>query len=833
MHHDDLAQVAATGRLADAIETACSRIAPNWPLDQSIAVNPFWGWVQQPVHTASAHLGLLAGTRIAAPLAHARAAWREGRLQRDHLTAACVAAGIADTAGQCARLARVLDADTPDSAPAACPTLAALAPQGPVHDAQPARDAVVHQISQHCAAWFDEDQGSWHPDRSAGLWQGWRQSLAADRGLRWRRGQAWLRAQLHGWPDAPHAAVAHGLEQLGMPEAGWTDYLSALLLSVNGWAAWCAWRRWQARLNGGADDTLVELLAMRLAWDVLLAQDQDLLGGRPGWAARWARLPTEAQANAAGQADAWLLQHALELAWQQPLARALAESSTRPLPAADVQAVFCIDVRSEVYRRALESVDPRVHTRGFAGFFGLPIAYAPVGSALVRPQLPGLLAPALQASDDGVPLATALAARRRSLGLRAAWERWRGHPGSGFSCVETTGLAAAGQLLARSLPGTRRPARWEDTGLPVGTQATPRLPSAVVGSQDGVTFAAGILRAMGLREDFAPLVLLAGHGSTSANNAHAAGLDCGACGGQTGEVNARALAALLNDPQVRAGLVAHGIAIPAGTHFLPALHDTTTDDVHLHDLAAVPAAHGQQVERLRLWLAQASQRARAERAPGLSAPAGLAADGLAGWFRRRSNDWSQVRPEWALANNACFIVAPRARTRDLRLGGRSFLHDYDWRQDADLSVLTLVMTAPMVVTHWINMQYHASTVDNARWGSGNKLLHNVVGGRIGVFEGNGGDLRIGLPLQSLHDGERWRHEPLRLSVFIEAPPAAIDAVIAQHEVVRQLVANGWLHLLCIAPQDGRVLRWTAQGWQVAAEAQQAAPETTTPTAVGA
>ena len=104
------------------------------------------------------------------------------------------------------------------------------------------------------------------------------------------------------------------------------------------------------------------------------------------------------------------------------------------------------------------------------------------------------------------------------------------------------------------------------------------------------------------------------------------------------------------------------------------------------------------------------------------------------------------------------------------------------------------MTAPMLVTHWINWQYHASTCDPLRMGSGNKLLHNVVGGHLGVFEGNGGDLRIGLAHQSIHDGKDYRHEPLRLTVIIDAPRTTIAAVIHKHTVVRQLVDNGWLHL---------------------------------------
>ena len=130
-----------------------------------------------------------------------------------------------------------------------------------------------------------------------------------------------------------------------------------------------------------------------------------------------------------------------------------------------------------------------------------------------------------------------------------------------------------------------------------------------------------------------------------------------------------------------------------------------------------------------------------------------------------------MRPEWGLAGNAAFIVAPRERSRHIDLEGRAFLHDYRFEDDKDHAILEAIMTGPLVVAHWINFQYYASTVDNARYGCGNKVLHNIVGGHLGVFEGNGGDLRIGLSLQSLHDGERWVHAPLRLAVFIEAPRA--------------------------------------------------------------
>ena len=249
---------------------------------------------------------------------------------------------------------------------------------------------------------------------------------------------------------------------------------------------------------------------------------------------------------------------------------------------------------------------------------------------------------------------------------------------------------------------------------------------------------------------------------------------------------------------------------------MAALHNTTTDEIEGFDLDLLPPPARARWDRLQSVFAQAGDQVRRERAPSLRLDPSAAENELLDQLRRRANDGAQTRPEWGLAGNAAFLIAPRHRSRGLVLQGRSFLHDYDASQDADGSLLELLMTAPMLVTHWINWQYHASTCDPDRLGSGNKLLHNVVGGNLGVFEGNGGDLRIGLSRQSLHDGDRWVHEPLRLTVVIDAPQAAIEAVIGKHEAVRQLLDNHWLHLWRF--HQNHLLRYERGAWQPAAVA---------------
>ncbi|MDP3277447.1 MAG: DUF2309 domain-containing protein [Deltaproteobacteria bacterium] len=797
-------------QLDQACQRACARIAPTWPLDRFIAVNPFWGLIDSDLPAVAAKLRALSGAQLLMPRTWYLQAYRDGQLRDEHLQAALVASGSPLTLS---RLRALLEQTEPSARTRARVMDVVDAGRDLVHEVS-WRSFVTHQVSQFCAGYFDEGQAQLGPRREGGLYASWRRHARTDRSPALLMGATTYQAFARELPETATALVQTALAALAVPADEHESYLWGLLLDQNGWASWCAYRQWTAGLEGSKDDTLMDLLAIRLAWEWLLYRMAP--GVTRGWAdamASWAQI--DAEATACRSSD-WLLQAAMEIAWREPVLRALPSGlrEVRSAPAS-AQAVFCIDVRSEVFRRALEATEPSVQTLGFAGFFGLAIEYQPPSAPAARPQLPGLLAPRLRVSDTG--LAPHEEAQRAwHIDLAAAWRSLRTDALSTFTFVEALGLTYAGKLFKDSF-GLGDSRSVERTGLSRAMDAKRKLhlTGAVTGEsltlEARCDLAAGMLRGMSLTHDFARIVLLAGHGSVTRNNPHAAGLDCGACCGQTGEINARVAASLLNDRAVRLGLAQRKIQVPESTWFVAALHNTTTDEVEVFDLDQLPPSHQSDLDTLRSQLAKAGERARAERARLLGLSSSDAAT-LHGALRARTRDWAQVRAEWGLANNAAFIVAPREHCRHLDLAGRSFLHEYRHHEDEGYGVLELIMTAPMVVTHWINFQYYASTVDNVRYGSGNKVLHNVVGGHLGVFEGNGGDLRTGLPMQSLHDGARWVHTPLRLSVFIEAPRAAIDGVLAKHAHVRDLVTHGWLSLFQLDEAEAAVFAHRGGRW---------------------
>jgi uncharacterized protein len=587
-------------------------------------------------------------------------------------------------------------------------------------------------------------------------------------------------------------------------------------------------------------------------------------------------------------------------------------SPVRPL----AQFVFCIDVRSEVFRRHLEQRGG-YETFGFAGFFGLPVAYRALGADCLTELCPVLLKPKHVIRE--VPRAyQGEAALRRKSGTQLAkaghelMQDLKHNVITPYVMVEAVGWFFALPLLGKTLfpRWYHRVAAWLKQGFmpEVATTLTvDKLPakeaeemvaaeqrmqiarwlrnrlevpgnyltadrlegirgqvleaddesSTVLGvlgqtlalsktdetalleelrrdgritprgtsvrhariTQTGFTpneqayYVETSLRLMGLTETWSRLVILCGHGSTSQNNPYESSLDCGACGGSHGLPNARAFALIANRPHVRELLAKRGLAIPSDTHFLAALHDTTTDRVQIADLEDVPATHRKELAQVLEDVNDTGSMAAAER--------GVALEGTSARHDRRhsiqdvqlrSMDWAQVRPEWGLARNSLFIIGSRRLTQGVDLASRSFLHSYDYRPDTDGKLLEIIMTAPLIVAQWINLEYYFSTVDSEVYGSGSKIYHNVTG-RIGVMTGAQSDLRMGLPVQTVMNGARLYHEPMRLTAIIEAPRDLISAIINRQPLLEGLFHNRWLNLIAREPIENRYYRYDPpRGW---------------------
>ncbi|MBF8259920.1 MAG: hypothetical protein HW377_2294, partial [Actinobacteria bacterium] len=511
------------------------------------------------------------------------------------------------------------------------------------------------------------------------------------------------------------------------------------------------------------------------------------------------------------------------------------------------QSVYCIDVRSEGFRRHLEAVGDH-ETFGFAGFFGLPIGFRGFGQREDSSLCPVLIKPkCVVVEQPGVGVERAGERTLRGMAwdgiVHGVVQRLERHFAASYAVVDLLGgvfgLSLAGRTLA-PVAARRLAAKVHHRAVP---PAATRLTVGKMTRKEAEEFVACLdqpdraarlerlgvlgftgeeqdlyietgLRTMGLTGHFARLVLICGHRSTSTNNPYAAALDCGACGGNHGGPNARVFATLANRPSVRATLKKRGLDIPDDTWFVAAQHNTTTDEVEILDECDCPDTHREDLRRLGRDLVEAGARQAQERCGRLpGSPAGLSPRAALRHVERRSADLAQVRPEWGLSSNAAFIVAHRSLTRGLDLGGRVFLHSYDWRRDSEGRALEIIMTAPLIVGEWINMEHYFSAVDNKVYGSDSKVVHNVVGG-FAVMLGSGGDLQTGLPRQTVMAGETRYHEPLRLLAVIEAPTDRIGEIIRRHHTLQHLFDNGWVNLVALNPLAGSFLRYReGGGWE--------------------
>ena len=776
----------------DSIEQASTAVGRVWPLHSFVTANPLAGFEDRPFHEAVAHGERLFGGDGYPSAAVFRRAWERGQIDPEILREELERNGHdADPETALDRMSAEAAADDSSADPAESETTPS--------------DRVDSVLTKWLASFLDQGRAEWPmADRSEGFYRAFRSVGRHDREIP-------DAAAVGDLPDDPIEALADRLD--GHRRDEWVAIFEHHLTALPGWSGLIRQRvedgdSWQS----AHPITLPGYLAVRLTLadafgaPIAPAAVSDGTADAPG---------TSAGAEADGGvplAEVWL--NAWEATYREELVDAVAEESAtrarsddgdRP----DAQLVFCIDTRSEVIRRHVEATG-NYETHGYAGFFGVPMRYQGYGSDVGADACPPIVDAAHRIEErptDGHDH------------RHASHDRWthaveageallhslKSNAATAFSFVETSGSGYGAALAARTLlpGGVRNLLNAVDERVPNAREFCRQtlerdddshgdLPLGMA-FEERVEYAATAFELMGW-DEFARVVAFAGHASETSNNAFGSSLDCGACAGNPGGPNARVLASICNDDAVRTALAARGIEIPEDTVFVAAEHNTTTDEVSLYD-DSVPASHADDVEQLRADLATAAEGAAAERAESLNADSSNAGRETA----RRAGDWAETRPEWGLAGNAGFVIGPRDLTADLDLNGRAFLHSYDWRADPDGDALEGILTGPMVVTQWINTQYYFATVDTAAYGSGSKVTHNPIG-NVGVYQGNGGDLMRGLPLQSVTgtDGEPY-HQPLRLSTVIHAPVDRVTDVLSEHPTLTTLLDNDWLSLTVVDP----------------------------------
>ncbi|NKB47130.1 MAG: DUF2309 family protein [Legionellales bacterium] len=650
----------------------------------------------------------------------------------------------------------------------------------------------MQQVNRQTIKWlqvfFDEGQSTIQmPLRHLGLIKSTLLLLRFDNQL--HKNEPQKRQWLERLPQRPEAVIAEALLYLGTPTDEQEQFLTLMLTTLPGWAAYIQYRTNWADPQDTAHPypvTQSDYLALRLVLTCLIWPEAKQLLSCHQKALQNTDISEPYQRIADNEA-----------VYQKELVKKLVSldvSKEKSRPTA--QLIFCIDVRSEPFRRALETQGD-YETYGFAGFFGVPISIESAVTGESYVSCPVLLKPTHNIIEKpNTSYQSYKSGFEKLQSIKKLYQSLKYTFTTPFSLVETMGIASGLWMGLKSLTPRGSAAIQSILKNAIAPNHSPNPDIQTIPFEQQVTYGVGSLKMMGLTENFAPLIIFCGHGSTTQNNAYATVLDCGACGGRHGASNARILTAILNSKKVRNALKKHHIEIPEDTFFLAAEHNTTTDEVEIYDYN-FPESFAIQIESLRQDLKNARNENsfRRSKEMGVNTNTKRANKVTA----LRAQDWAQVRPEWGLAKNAAFIVGPRWLTKNVDLEGRSFLHSYEWKKDGDGTSLTTILTAPMVVAQWINAQYFFSTFDNVAFGGGSKITKNITG-KIGIMQGNASDLMHGLPLQSVFKSDnKPYHQPMRLTVIVYAPKSHIDPIIKQHDVLQKLFGNGWVNLICHDP----------------------------------
>ena len=488
------------------------------------------------------------------------------------------------------------------------------------------------------------------------------------------------------------------------------------------------------------------------------------------------------------------------------------------------QITFCMDEREEGIRRHLEEIDPSIETLGAAGFFGVAINWRSLDDTSDTPLCPIVVTPAhavYEHAKQDQQQVESQHKKRRSLRLRIKdllhLETRRNILSTGLLVALSAPLALLTLVAKTLVPG--RFGSWVrnkrdridlpvDTFVPINAQsdepATIENPRQGFTDEEQADRVENFLRTIGLVSDYAPFVIMMGHGSSSQNNPHMAAYDCGACSGRHGGPNARVFAAMANRTEVRSLLAQRGLQIPQDTVFLGAEHNTCDEVIEWYDMAQLSSEQSRAWQTINERLDQACRLSAHERSRRfMSASTDMNEHAALAHVIARSYDFSQARPELGHATNATAFIGRRSLSQGAFFDRRAFLISYDPSTDPEGKIIENILLNAGPVGAGINLEYYFSTVNNDEYGCGTKVMHNLTG-LFGVMEGAGSDLRTGLPLQMIEI-----HEAMRLLVMVEAKTEILGEIYARQPVIQELVGNRWIQLGAIDPEDGEITFFVA------------------------